>query len=67
MERRIPPALCISPIVMVIFMGLYTIVDTIFAAQFVDADALFAIGNGISISSPEFLKLLVNCPCKMLL
>ncbi len=30
-------------IVMMIFMGLYTIVDTIFVAQFVNTDALSSI------------------------
>jgi len=40
-------------IVMMIFMGLYTIVDTIFVAQFVNTDAL----SSINIVCP-----VINCP-----
>lgn len=43
MECCIPSSLCLPPIVMMVFMGLYTIVDTIFVARFVSTDALSAI------------------------
>ena len=43
MERRVTPALRISHHRHDDFMGLYTIVDTIFVAQFVNTDALSSI------------------------
>lgn len=43
-------------IVMMIFMGLYTIVDTIFVAQFVNTDALSSINIRCIYNLPDTLQ-----------
>ncbi len=48
-------------IVMMIFMGLYTIVDTIFVAQFVNTDAISSI-NTISASRNNFRSAIKSLP-----